>query len=307
MSTPEEQIEFLNEKLNELENESRRILQALNWSSKVRLILSVALLFFVLITGFLFYSLYVDIKTNRIAEVQRIINENPEEFSEPLTRQVMALAEEQGPFVVEAFRKQAQEDSELYLSAFDQERNTLISSMQNKLETKLADSYAAMLLEQEQMLREEFPVLKDPEKLAKIRANMEKVYDKIGKRYFVDSLRDEMENIADKLDTFPVSTPKVDNIPIVEQIASEMLELVRLMTINSDNYVEPPNETTTSKQVESSDGPANVDLDLKKEKGNSIKPINSVETNDLENPEKSDKPEATDEKDDSSGSAEDKK
>jgi len=305
MSTPEEQIALLTEQLNTLENESRRILRALNWSTKVRLILSLALLFFVIITGGLFYSLYVDIKTNRIAEVQRIISENPEEFSEPLTRQVMALAEEQGPFVIEAFRNQAQQDSELYLAAFDKERNMLITSLQSNLETKLSDSYAEMLLEQEQMLQAEFPVLKDPEKLDRIRANMEKVYDKIGKRYLVDSMRDELESIANKLDTFPTSTPKVDNIPLGEQIGSELLELVRMMMVNSENYVEPAEKTSVTKKV--GDGPSGVDVDLNAEQGDSVKPVDPVEKSDSDNSDESNPSDESDDKAGKSKTEEDKK
>lgn len=266
MSTHEEQIVILTEKLGILENESRRILAALHWSSRVRTVLFFGLMLFALISTFLFYRLYVDVKTNRIAEVQRIIREHPEKFSEPLTRQVMFLAEEQGPFVIEAFRKQAQEDSALYLNAFDTERATLINNLQANLEEKLNDSYATMLAEQEEMLKAEFPVLKDPDKLDNIRTNMEKVYDKIGKRYFVDSLREELESIANKIDTFPAAEPKVDNIPLGEQIATELLELVRLMLVNSENYIVPTStersDAAQSMSVEKAKGPSSVSLDL---------------------------------------------
>lgn len=262
MSTHEEQIAMLTEKLNMLENESRRLLIALNWASKVRMILLGCIVLFVGISLWMFYSLYIDIRTNRFAEVQRIINQQPEEFSEPLTRQVMLLAEEQGPHVIEVFRKQAQEDSELYVRAFDEERTKLINSLQANLESKLQDSYAEMLVEQEEMLRNEFPVLKDPEKLANIRANMERVYDKIGKRYLVDSLKEEMESIATKIDTFPASDPKVDNIPLGEQIATEMLELVRMMLVHSENYVIPEApQTVALTSEEAVDGPSQVDVD----------------------------------------------
>ena len=47
MATQEEQIEILNKKLSELENESRRILNALRWATKVRMILFAGLLVFV--------------------------------------------------------------------------------------------------------------------------------------------------------------------------------------------------------------------------------------------------------------------
>ena len=239
MSTPEQHINLLTDKLNALELESRRILRALHWATKVRMILFCGLLLFVLASAVLFYLLYQDIKTNRIAEVQRVIREQPEKFSEPLTRQIMLLAEEEGPNVAEVFRKQAQEDSSLYVEAFDRERDTLIENLQSSLEKKLAISYATMLDDQEEMLIAEFPVLEDPEKLENIRNNMEKIYDKVGKRYFVEYLKDEMEEVAVKIDSFPAVEPRMDNMPVGEQIATEFLELVRMMIVNADNYVMP--------------------------------------------------------------------
>jgi hypothetical protein len=177
----------------------------------------------------------------------------------------MLLAEEQGPYVVEAFRKQAQEDSQQYVQAFDAERATLIANLQTNLEAKLQESYAAMLAEQEEMLKKEFPVLQDPDKLENIRSNMEKIYDKIGKRYYVDSLKEEMESIASKIDTFPPSQPKQDNIPLGEQVATELLELVRLMLVNTENYVVPPAEPAVSAQTPAQgkgDGPSTVAVDI---------------------------------------------
>ena len=240
MPTQEQQVAVLTDKLNALENESRRILRALQWSTKVRMILFFGLLLFVLISSFLFYRLYNDIKTRRLAEVQRMISEQPAEFSEPLTRQIMALAEQEGPFVAETFREQAQEDSQLYVAAFDEERTTLITNLQSQLEAKLTKSYATMLDEQEQMLRDEFPELEDPEKMQNIRDNMEKIYEKLSKRYYVEFLKDELEEIAVSLDKFPESEPNDDNVPVGEQIATEFLELVRMMLVNSDHYVIPP-------------------------------------------------------------------
>jgi hypothetical protein len=241
-TTQEQEIAILTDKLSELEIESRKILRALNWATKVRMILLCSLLLFVLVAAFLFYRLYSDIRYRRIPTVQQMINERPEEFSEPLTQQIMQLAEEQGPYVVDAFRQQAQEDSKLYMEAFDRERDQLITNLQGKLENKLTQTYMSILDEQEAMLKKEFPELQEAENMANVRKNMEKVYEKIGKRYYVDYLEDELETIAEKIDTFPPSAPRQTNLPLGEQIATEFLELVRMMLIHSDNYVIPEDE-----------------------------------------------------------------
>ena len=70
MATQEEQIEILNKKLNELENESRRILNALRWATKVRMILVAGLLVFAIGAVFKFTGLYNEIKNQRIVLLQ---------------------------------------------------------------------------------------------------------------------------------------------------------------------------------------------------------------------------------------------
>lgn len=276
MSTPEQHINLLTDKLNALELESRRILRALHWATKVRLILFCGLLLFVAVSAVLFYLLFQDIRNNRIAEVQRVIREQPEKFSEPLTRQIMLLAEEEGRHVAEVFRQQAQEDSSLYVEAFDKERDALIENLQTSLEEKLAISYATMLDEQEEMLIAEFPVLEDPEKLENIRNNMEKIYDKIGKRYFVEYLKDEMEELVVKIDSFPSVDPRLDNMPVVEQIATEFLELVRMMIVNADNYVIPQNDAAGSTR-DSTDN-ADENLESNEEDNSSSNEDSDLET-----------------------------
>ncbi|MEM9942106.1 MAG: hypothetical protein AAF939_11015 [Planctomycetota bacterium] len=242
MTSEEDQIAALTNSLNSLENESRKLLNAVQWSSKVRKILFVLVLLFAVIAVFIFYRLFVEIRDNRITKIQQIISEQPEEFVQPLTREVVAIAEKEGPYLADVFRKQAQDDTKLYIEAIEKEQNTLVDNLQKKFEKKVLESYAMMLDEQEATLKKEFPVLRDPEKMKYLRKNMEDVYEKIGKRYFVDNLKEEMESLVSKLEKFPASTPNSDTIPVAEQIATEFLELVQMMVVNSNNYVIPNDE-----------------------------------------------------------------
>jgi hypothetical protein len=246
MATQEEQIAILTESLNSLENESRKLLRAVQWSSKVRKILFAGMLLFALISAFLFYRLYNEIKNERLVAIQKIIAEQPEEFAQPLTKQIMSMAEQEGPYVAGVFRKQIEKDSKIYLAAFDKEQNELVTNLQGKLEENVFKSYATMLDENENMLREEFPILKDPEKMKFLRENMEEVYQKIGKRYYVDHLKDELQDLTVKLEKFPMSKPKFDNVPVNEQLATEFLELVRMMLVHSEHYVVPVEKIKTS-------------------------------------------------------------
>ncbi len=266
MSTPEQQVTVLTEKLNALELESRRILRALHWATKVRFILFCGLMLFALSSAFLFFRLCQDIKTNRIVEVQRLIQEQPEKLSQSLTRQIMLLAEEEGPFLAEVFRGQAQIDSPQYVEAFDRERAVLIANLQTRLEEKLAIAYESMLDEQEEMLKGEFPMLEDREKMEKVRKNLTRIYDQIGKRYFVDNLNEEINDLFASIDSFPAAEPKMQNVPLGEQIVAEFLDLVRMMIVYSNEYVmpeEPVKQTQTPSDAatESTEQSSSIDQD----------------------------------------------
>lgn len=242
MATQDEQIEILTKKLSELENESRRILNALRWATKVRMILFAGLLVFAVGAVVKYTGLYNEIKNQRIVEVQRIIQEEPEKFAEPLTKQLVQLMEEQGPYVMEVFREQAEKDSNAYMDAFDVERDQLIVNVEEKLKIKLAASYEELLSKQETLLVKQYPVLEDPEKLKQVRANVEKIYENIGDRYYFNFLQEQIEILADRLESFPIAESDQGNVPVGEQILAEMLELVRLMLIHSENYQMPVKE-----------------------------------------------------------------
>ena len=290
MTTEEQTNQILNAKLEALELESRRVLRAMRWSTRVRLILVLALLVFVIVFSLFFYRLYTDIRDRRVAEVQRIINERPEEFSEPLTRQLIQLAEGQGPYIGTVFREQIEKDSQKYVDAFDDERDVFITNMQTMLEGKLNAANAAVMEEHETILRREFPELMDDRKLELIKSNMEEIYTQVGKRYYVDFMGDRLKSIVSKLDTFPAAKPRQPGAPLSEQLASEMLELVRMMVIYSENYVPPEVEERIPPQINSAaniketpdDKSANVSEAADKEDGNPADKENEGSTDETE-------------------------
>jgi hypothetical protein len=282
MATQEEQIEILNKKLNELENESRRILSALRWATKVRMILFAGLLVFAIGAVFKFTGLYNEIKTQRIVEVQRIIQEQPEKFAEPVTKQLLQLMEEQGPYVMEVFREQVEKDSNAYMDAFDVEREQLIANVEGKLKVKLAASYEELLSEQEKLLVRQYPVLQDPEKLKLVRANVEGIYEAIGDRYYLDFLQEQIQILADRLESFPIAESGQGNAPVSEQILAEMLELVRLMLIHSENYQMPAKKEVSTQAGASKTTPEVKAPEVGKQKQLPAKPEPTVKDSDGE-------------------------
>jgi hypothetical protein len=235
----EEQITALTARLNELENESRRVLGALRWSSRVRKVLILGLLLFLIVFGVLYYRLYSNFMNDRLAKVRQLINDRPEEFSEPLTRQMLVLLQDQGPYVANVFRDQISADQERFSTALGAERELFSEHMIRDFEKKLNEAYDVVIQTHEQALQREFPELRDPVKMKLVHDNLQDVYERVGRRYHVDVMREHVKQVVSQIDNFPRIEPRQPNVPVPEQIATEMLELVRMMLINSEYYVTP--------------------------------------------------------------------
>ncbi len=239
VETHEEQITRLNDRLQRLENESRRLLDAVRWSGRVRIILVTCLVLFLFVFGALYFWLYLDVRNNRMAEYPRLIGERPEQFSEPLTRQAIQLFEMESPGVADVFLAQFNKDRATYVDLIEKERKTLTDNIVRSFEAKLNETSKSFLEEHQEVLAREFPELRDEKKMALIKDNLQDIYERIGRRYHVHFMRDRLDSLIAQIDEFPRIEPKASGVPVTEQIFSEMLELLRMMLINSENYLSP--------------------------------------------------------------------
>ena len=117
------------DQVKRLETESRQLLSALKWSTRVRNMLLICMVAFVAGAGALFYGLFQEIRNSRLAETQQLFIERQDEFLEPLTQAALDVAQTAGPEVFHAFREQFTNDASRYLQVMGQQRDAIAQSL----------------------------------------------------------------------------------------------------------------------------------------------------------------------------------
>ena len=221
------------EPIDRLETESRQLLSALKWSTRVRHILMVATVAFILGTGTCFYALFEEIKNQRLTETQQLLLERKDEFLEPLTQAAWEVAEKTGPQVARAFQDQLANDSSRYLQVLEQERDSIGESLAAYLEQRLREEHVRFLEENESLLVQEFPELKDPQRRANFERNLEAAFEKIGRRYYVKYFEMEYEKLVENIDRFPAIRPEKPDAPVAKQLAAETAKLFQMLAADA--------------------------------------------------------------------------
>ena len=222
----------LTEQVQRLEAESRQLLTALKWSTRVRNMLLIAIVAFAAGTGAMFYSLFEEIKNDRLAETQQLFIERQDEFVQPLTKAAYDVAESTGPVVFEAFRNQFAKDSSRYLAVMDQERDAMAQSLKGHLEQRVSELHVQFLQENEALLAEQFPELKDPQSREIFHRNLEATFAEIGRRYYVKYFDAEYERLVNSIDRFPAIRPENPDTSVAKQLAAETTKLFQMLAAN---------------------------------------------------------------------------
>lgn len=250
-----DQVAELSAQLSALENESQRLLSALQWSSTVRNILLLCLVAFCVVFGYLYYSLYREVNEQKIAQIQAILVEKQDEILKPVTDEAYALVQDVGPEVVEIFQKRIESDGKKYVNAFTKERDILSKNLELHVEEAANQTYEKLLADHEKILQEEFPDLDNEANRARLHTNMAETYKEVVRRYYIDYFKKEIEKMAVAVDQFPVAEPDEAKGPLAQQVLYELMEMVQMMMVGpSDDlnlaaareaFANPPSGSTS--------------------------------------------------------------
>jgi hypothetical protein len=226
-----DQVAELSAQLSALEGESQRLLSALQWSSTVRNILLLCLVLFVVVFGWLYYTLSQDIRTRKLEEFKTILADQQHELLEPFSREAFKLAEDVGPEVLQVLQKQVEKDGQKYVNAFNAERDVLTKNLEVHVDESVSKIYERLLDDHEKILQEEFPELNTEGNRTKLRANMSQTYRQLVKRYYIDYFHKEIERMALAIDNFPTAEPDESKGPLAQQVLYELMEMIQMMMV----------------------------------------------------------------------------
>jgi hypothetical protein len=150
------------------------------------------------------------------------------EHSDEYMKEVNLLVENSGPVVYDAFYKQAKKDLPAYLRGVQTERDAFVTDIRADLEKKLADHYHKVLDQHRETLKKEFPDAQNAELQQKMTDNLNVVFEKMVKKYYVDDLNTQLVAFYDAWDHFPAAAPPAKgDVPIEDQFIGTLLDFLK--------------------------------------------------------------------------------
>lgn len=244
-TTNSAELEVLSERVISLQQDARRLIDALGQVKRTRFWLFLTLVVFACVTCFAFYRLVARFQEKEQMDVLlRMAQERLVERNDVIMKDVQALVDHSAPVVSKAFYEQSKKDLPAFLKAGQSERDKLVEDLQVKLTERLKKHHQELLTRHEKLLREEFPAVKDEKLHVAMMANLQLVVDDLVKKYYIEELQSEMKSLYGTWDEFPAApAAEKGDLPLEDQLVANLLELLKIKlaeTASSESGTLPP-------------------------------------------------------------------
>jgi hypothetical protein len=230
----------LAEQIRAVERESAALAAALSRGRRVRLLLFLLVVAVaVLVTG-AFYQLgsRVTSDDNR-QKLLEIAQQRLTDNSDAYMKHVRTLVDETSPAITQAFTEQVKKDLPSYMKGMEKERDQFIEDLQTELTKKLNTHYDKLLAQQDQTLKEEFPLVKDEQLHARMMQNIDLAVQKMIKKCYIDEMGNELHGVFQSLDDFPPAGPPQKGMTLPDEFAANAIELVKVRWTQPGTVVLP--------------------------------------------------------------------
>ena len=227
--------------------ESARLLENLARARTVRRFVLLGFVAFVAVISVLFYRLYQRIRSEEyVREITRIAQTRLADNSERYSREVQTLIDQAAPLITDAFYKQAKQDLPEFLRRAGEQRDLLVTNLQERLTKRMDEHFRTVLDRHEKILQEELPSAKDPEVYERLRLHLGLVFDRMVQRYYGDELKALLIALYDSWDHFPAAPPPTgpEDPPLEDQFLGGLLELLTQKLTQSQTGAVAASETT---------------------------------------------------------------
>lgn len=221
-SAPIEQtVDAIQRKVQELDT-------SLKATRTTRSVIVGGFLVLIVVTGGLFYSLGRRVQDKSYQqELLAAARTRIESNSDLYMKQLHQFVDDATPVVTKAFYEQSKKDMPLYLDAISQERSRLLDNLEARLNEQVDSKYGTLLKQIEQNLVKDFPEASDPVVHDQMIANVRQALNRLVKRYYVDEFKQELAEMYEVWDSFPVAAaPDKDDPPLEDQLVGSLLDLM---------------------------------------------------------------------------------
>ena len=219
---------MLADRIKAIEAEVVEVKSAINSSRRSRRMIMLFFLLFIAAICGLFYQLFARVQSEEFqneltAKAQAHLTSNADNY----TREIQGLVDNSSPVLVAALRSRAEEDMPRYTRALNEQRDVFLKNLEPKLEDLVTNRYAEILVSFEDVLVEEFPDAADPQTQARLQKNLRAAMSKLVKKYYVDSLQRNLEEIFAAWDSFPpADPPEKGAATLPQQLIGALMEML---------------------------------------------------------------------------------
>jgi hypothetical protein len=221
-----EEMQALSRQSEAVQRASATLTSALNRARGVRLCLVVAAVLLIAVICVKFYALGMEVQSPAYQSAllttgQKRLAEKSGQYS----KQVEILINKTSPALTKAFTEQINKDMPEFQKQLEKEKDVLAANLQEEFNKRVNAYYEKLQTQQEAMLKEEFPSVKDPATHEKMVKNIDKAVQNLVKRYFVDDFRLQVEEMQSTWDHFPeADRPKAGEPSLMDQFIQTLLQ-----------------------------------------------------------------------------------
>lgn len=227
---PANENDALEKRIGAIENEVANVRVVVRRAGRTRLLMLLAALLLIGIAVWMFYGLARQFGSqenlNLLAQKAQA---RAQESSGPAMRHVQGLVDNSVPVLREAFRKQVEKDMPRYQAALDKEGQILAKNLETKLNEKIKTHYEEASKKYQEILREEFPDLEDPELLDKMYSSVVDILERFAEEYYSEKIQAEIDSMNQKWIQFEMAeVPKEGDPSLEQQFMASLLYLAAL-------------------------------------------------------------------------------
>jgi hypothetical protein len=230
-----DEMQALSQQSEAVQRASAALSAAMARARGVRLCLAVAAVLLIALICFQFYALGMDLQSPEYQDAllstgQKRLAERSDQYS----KHFEILVAKTSPALSKAFTEQINQDMPNFLKQMEKEKDTLAAHLEDEFGKRVNTYYEGLRSRQEEMLKQEFPTIKDPATYEKMVKNIDKAVQNLVKKYFVEDFRRQIDELQSTWDHFPAAeAPKKGDPSLMDQFITTLLQYLAIQLSRS--------------------------------------------------------------------------
>jgi len=217
-NSPTVESEALLTKVGALEKQIVAAKTAIRRGSRIRLTLLFLLVALIAGSIWMFYNLAMEFASQEnLDRLTAKATERANQSSEPALKEVQALVEHCQPVLTKAFTDQVEKDTAKYTEVLTKERELLVANLEKRLHERIMARYEEAGKQYQEILKEEFPDMDDPDTAVQLYASISQILEKLVQSYYTDQMDSQVKKLGETWEKFDMAEVPGEGEPGLER------------------------------------------------------------------------------------------